>query len=372
MKLYIRKMFILMFAMTLVIVGIGSSNASVEAAAAKPIATYISPESISFISYSKSWDQAKLKALYKELMKNLHGEELAYLGKVILSAENKEGELGVASMNYQWTEDDQSDITMEKGTEITLYNANSYTTVESMSSTLSHEYGHHFTHYWIIKKEHKLPSNPTIKWAGIRSIKGSPVLFTEDTSDPDYTHYWDAAEIMADDYMVLFGSPTAKLAMAKSIGKEDSFGFYQEVENEEIASVMTLPAVRAYWLKLSGLKDPLPLVFKEPKLTNVQAIKAKNGGIDHKITFSAGSSDAAVAKRLQYIVYWMETSEEEQYVDYSVLTTGKLSVVIPGGLPETELMLTIYAYDPKTKQYVYARPVYYDLSKSTAPMKMAS
>lgn len=349
----------------------GAWSAEALAAAAKPLATYVSPEAIKFVSYSKSWNEAKLKALYQDLMKNLHGEELAYLGQVVLSAENKEGEAGVAHIAYSWTEDDMSDMTMDKGTEIVLYNANKHTTVESMSSTLSHEYGHHFTHYWLIKKESKLPSDPTTRWASVRSIKGYPVLFTDDPEDPDYTHYWDAGEIMADDYMALFGSPTAKKTMVSSLGEDDGFGFYGEIENEQIPSVMTLPAVRGYWLKLSGLKDPQPLSYKEPKLTQVQAVKAKNGKYDHKFTYQAASADPEVAKRLQYIVFWAEDGEEP-IVDYTELTTGKLTIVVPGGLPKAKLTITVYAYDPKTTQFIYARPVTYNFTKTAAPVKAAS
>jgi len=342
---------------------------SVEAASGKPIAKYVSPEHIEFVSYSKQWNQKKLKALYAELLKNMHGEELYDLGKVILSAEPSDEELGVADMSYSWYEDDLSDIEMDEPTEITLYGADEHTTVESMATTLSHEYGHHFTHYWLIKKERKLPSSPKTKWASIRGIKGYPVLFTEDTSSANYTHYWDATEIMADDYMALFGSPTAKTSMVNSLRTEEGMGFYAEVENEEIPSVMTLAAVRSYWLKLSGLKDPLPLVFKEPKLTKIQALDVEDDGItDHKLIFDAGSANSNVAARLKYSVYW--ENEEEEVFDFTDMTTGKLSILVPDGLPETELTLKVYAYDPTTKQFVYARPVKYDLSDPEAPVRL--
>ncbi len=348
----------------------GLSSSSAWAASGKPIATYVSPEKIEFISYSKYWNQSKLKALYAELMKNLHGKELNYLGKVILSSEDKEGELGIANMSYSWTEDDLSDIVMDEPTEITLYGANSNKTVESMSSTLSHEYGHHFTYYWLIAKEHKLPSDSNAKWASIRGIEGYPVLFSEDSSEPEYTHYWDSAEIMADDYMALFGSPNAKLSMVNSLRTDDGKGFYGEIENEAIPSAMTLESVRSYWLKLSGLKDPVPLVFKEPKLNKIQAVESDDGGFDYKLTYEAASANTTVAQRLQYSVYWTYEDDGEETFDYTEMTTGKRSITISGGLPEAELTFTVYAYDPMTKQYVYARPVVYDLSDPENPVKV--
>jgi len=185
----------IILALVLAVTVMGGEGADpAGAASAAAYATYVSPEKIAFVSYSRSWNQAKLKALYVDLLRNLHGEELAYLGKVVLSAEDKEGEAGVAHIKYSWTKDDGSDIVMEKGTEIVLYGANRLTTVAELSATLSHEYGHHFTHYWLIKKERKLPSDPRTKWASIRGIKGKPVVFTEDASEPGYSHKWDAGD----------------------------------------------------------------------------------------------------------------------------------------------------------------------------------
>ncbi|MBO9596537.1 MAG: hypothetical protein J7559_01760 [Cohnella sp.] len=368
MKVYRRIGMVLLAILVVAAIG-GSRVPNADAAAGKPVATYLSPERIQFVSYSKSWNQAKLKSLYAELMRNLHGEELAYLGKVVLSPEQKEEEAGVASMAYSWSEDDMSDIVMDKGTEIVLYDADRLKTVESLSSTLSHEYGHHFTHYWLIKKESKLPSNPDTKWASLRGIKDYPVVFSEDGSEPGYTHAWDAAEIMADDYMALFGSPAAKQVMADSLRKDGGLGFYGEIENTAIPSAMTLQAVRSYWLKLSGLKDPQPLVLKEPKLTGVQAVADGSGGYDYKLTFAAASAAPDVARRLQYIVYWTEEGDES-WIDFSPLKTGT-SLVVSGDRLASELTLTVYAFDPKTKGFVYARPVKVDFSNAAKPVKAA-
>ncbi|MDG0809068.1 hypothetical protein [Cohnella rhizosphaerae] len=139
-----RRIWVVMLAILVVATVGGAWGPTAGAAAGKPVATFMSPERIQFVSYSKSWNQAKLKALYGELMRNLHGQELAYLGKVVLSPESKEGEAGYADLSYSWTEDDRSDIVMDKGTEIVLYDANRLNTVESLSATLSHEYGHLF------------------------------------------------------------------------------------------------------------------------------------------------------------------------------------------------------------------------------------
>ncbi|WEK53547.1 MAG: hypothetical protein P0Y55_13275 [Candidatus Cohnella colombiensis] len=374
MKIRLLRNLVLLFLMLCVALpgGLLQPIYEVQAASVKPVATYTSPQKIKFVSYSKAWTVAKLKQLSAELLKNVHGEELAYLSEVELSAVNKEGEDGVAHMNYSWTKGDMSDLVMDKGTKIVLYNANSNTTIESVAATLSHEYGHHFTHYWLMKKEHKLPSNPKSKWVALRGIKGYPVVFTEDAEEPGYSHFWDAAEIMADDYMVMFGSPTGKQAMANSMLKEE-IGFFQGVENEQIPSVMALPKVRSYWLQLSGIKDPQPLSFKEPKLTAITAVTTIDGDIVHKFTYEAGSTNAELAKRLQYGVYWSEDASDESFsIDYTELVTGKLSIQLDYALPQAKrVIITVYAYDPKTKQYVYAKRQAYNLSNLKKPIKLA-
>jgi len=369
MRAIIRRTFLLLAAIALA-AGLfgGASSHSAEAASAKPVAAYVSPEGIEFVSYSKQWNRKKLSSLYVELMKNLHGEELDYLGRVVLSNEDDEDELGIANMSYSWTEDDLSDLIMDEPTEIVLYGADEHTTVESMATTLSHEYGHHFTYYWLIHEERKLPSDPKTKWTAVRGIKGHPVAFTDDASDSGYSHYWDAGEIMADDYMALFGSPTAKLSMVDSLRSEDGVGFYGEIENEELPSATTLPALRSYWLKLSGLKDPLPLVYKEPKLTKIQPERYRDGSLGHKLVFEAGSANAGVAARLQYSAYW--ENEDEEIFDFTDMSTGRTSITVPAGLPGTELTIRVYSYDPKTKQYAYARPVVYDLSDPEKPVPL--
>jgi len=157
--------------------------------------------------------------------------------------------------------------------------------------------------------------------------------------------------------------------MVNSLRTNEGIGFYGEIENEEIPSVMTLAQVRSYWLKLSGIKDPQSLVFKEPKLTKIQAVKSGDGGIGHKLVYDAGSATSGVASRLQYMVYW--ENDDEEIFDFTELKGGRLFIDVPGGLPETELTFKVYAYDPKTKQYVYARPITYDLSDPEAPVRLS-
>ncbi|MDG0794051.1 hypothetical protein OMP38_26910 [Cohnella ginsengisoli] len=137
-----------------------------------------------------------------------------------------------------------------------------------------------------------------------------------------------------------------------------------------MSPVTSLQAVRSYWLKLSGLKDPQPIVFKEPKLTGVQAVPDGSGEYQYKLTYAAASTTPEVARRLQYIVYWTDEGDDS-WIDFSSLKTGATSMVISGDLPASELTLTVYAFDPKTKQYVYARPVKYDFSNAARPFKVA-
>ena len=58
-----------------------------EDRAGEGLSEYISPEEIHFVSWSKAWDEAKLRELYEELLRNRHGEELNTLERVTVYAQ---------------------------------------------------------------------------------------------------------------------------------------------------------------------------------------------------------------------------------------------------------------------------------------------
>lgn len=179
------------------------------------LASYSSPEGILFKSYSKEWGEEKLLALYEELLKNKHGEEINSLIEVNVFAQE----------DYYALAYHQSDTEMGKLTVrfpaiprsfkveyarnigiIALYGGDKNTTVESMARSLSHEYGHHYTKYYMLNGEEDLSESEYVKKRGLDDER---VRYIRDSSS-DYidAHQWYLAEIAAEDYIALMGSPT--------------------------------------------------------------------------------------------------------------------------------------------------------------------
>ncbi|MCL2671432.1 MAG: hypothetical protein FWF10_05295 [Clostridiales bacterium] len=192
---------------------------------------YETPEGFLIKSYSKAWGPAKLKDLYNELMKNTHGEELAYLYDIIVYAESDplaaathedvEDE-AVVLLNFPALPESFSFIFPFTSGRISLYDGDSITTVAGMAFNLSHEYGHHYAGYHMFRDidfingekgdiETKALEHEYFK---LRNLPSDIRYAMTDSKDYYKNHHWYAAEIAAFDYVQLLGSPNARKAFA--------------------------------------------------------------------------------------------------------------------------------------------------------------
>lgn len=179
--------------------------------------SYKADEGFMLISDSKNWNEHKLKDLYNELKRNKHGEEFELLFKIIVHAEPD----SYASGTHESTSEQLSiyldfpafplsgiiNFTRNMGT-IHLYNGDKVTDVGQYAHTLSHEYGHHFTYYYMFKDNNLLNT----EYEKIRNLEEHEVFY--DLSE-NYDHYlqnhmWYLIEIAAEDYVQLMGSPLTK------------------------------------------------------------------------------------------------------------------------------------------------------------------
>ena len=180
---------------------------------------------IQFISYSKEWDAKDLELLCGELYKNKHGSEIDFLEKVIVYGEDDEDALGVHEDSEQITyvpltlysvfPDDFKFQMRDDTSIITLYGGDSLTTIEQMASTLSHEYGHHFTLYYFNLEGDKdaIEKDPYFE---ARYVEGSKIIYADDSGDWNYyldNHMWYLIEIAAEDYVYLMGSPNTRRSL---------------------------------------------------------------------------------------------------------------------------------------------------------------
>ncbi|OQM45972.1 S-layer protein [Anoxybacillus sp. UARK-01] len=170
------------------------------------IARYKGASGVTIESYSSKWrTTAQLKALEAELLANKHGPELSLLGKVMIFPDYPAGAnvLGQYLAEYQIS---GTKLSLSPNRVIQLYGGNEFTTVEQLATTLSHEYGHHFTYYYLINKE-QLQPNAWLrsKYAAARELFRYPSVHVDDNG----AYEWLFPEILAEDYVQLFGSNLA-------------------------------------------------------------------------------------------------------------------------------------------------------------------
>ncbi|WP_341878189.1 S-layer homology domain-containing protein [Defluviitalea saccharophila] len=272
--IYTASFFILIFILF-------SSNA--EAMARKeygtPLGTYEGDKGIKIISFSKNWtSQEKLKSVYDELLKNFHGEEITYLSNIYIYPDSPDGVAGNYYEDYEIS--NEGKYVYKKGRYIEIFNGNQYKDVSQFAWVLSHEYGHHFTLYYLLTKENKHFNQwEQTKYAQIRGLTKYKEVEYYSVNDTGYIHKWDVAEIAAEDYVQLFGSPTAKKSTDYKDVKErveqnikdyyystDSFNLLPQ-ENLSLPLAADVSGLYLYWLGLAGYTTVEPSLPSKPVLT---------------------------------------------------------------------------------------------------------
>jgi len=184
---------------------------------------FIAPEGFTIISNSVHWDHHMLELLYHELMLNTHGDEIHLLHEVIIFPhEEEEGHmlasysLSAMAVNFfiqfpAFPDDFTIDFPQDIG-RIQLYGGDTKTTIESMAVSLSHEYGHLYTFYYMFYAEiHELDSLENTAYARLREAYRNNLI--ADTA-PGVTYLHERhrylIEIAAEDYVQLMGSPTTR------------------------------------------------------------------------------------------------------------------------------------------------------------------
>ncbi len=178
---------------------------------------WVAPEGFTLLSHSEAWDDEKLEQLYEELKKNRHGEELLTLHQVVVYAEADEYALASHAQDIAQAQVRFEHPAMPPGflvpwsrdvSVINLFDGDTYTTVESMAHSLSHEYGHLYTFY------HMFPggSPAGTEYAVMRQSAENGLIEETDYSVAAYleNHHRYLVEVAAEDYVQLMGSPTTR------------------------------------------------------------------------------------------------------------------------------------------------------------------
>jgi len=329
-------------------------------------AVYRTPEGVQFVSYSPFWDEERLKELHDIFSQMLVGNEIRYLSKIIISNELSLFTQGAYFPAYYRYGDRYE---LAPGRVIVLYK--DFRSTEAIASTLAHEYGHHFTHYWITKKEGKWPDDPNTGWAKLRDLSDYPVVWAD--SGLEKTHKWMPQEIMADEYAVLFGPPALRNAL---VGKNET-SLIGRVENDLIPLPDNDPRIRDYWLNLSDLEASPLEPLKPPVITSIQAIKHPYAyKWDYLVEFEPATDDPDRQKRIQYFVRWKHAIFDGQSVPetgvtrvlYSRYTSDQRNPNFEE--PRWKGYFAVYAFDRETGQFVKSDPVWFDMTNPDQPVPL--
>ncbi len=174
------------------------------------------PEGFSLKSYSEYWNEAQLQLLYEELKQNKHGPEIETLNEICVYAEADNDTAATHTSDVKAMEfmlnfgalppDFAFDITLDISN-IALYGGDEIITVGGMARSLSHEYGHLYTLYYMLDEDAALGGT---EYAALREWQANGLITTRQAANYWDEHYKYLIEVAADDYVQLMGSPATR------------------------------------------------------------------------------------------------------------------------------------------------------------------
>ncbi len=253
-----------------------------------PLASFVGDNGIIIKSYSSNWtSQAKLESVYDELMSNTHGKEMGYLSTIsIFPSDPINYPKGFTSFYHEdFSVNNKGQYVYGENSSIEIYNADAYSDISQMARVLSHEYGHHFTFYYLMTKENLDKQNWIhSEYARLRKLKNYPLMTYLGDDPKGYSHKWDIAEILAEDYVQLYGSERAKktrdyldVKERLELNQVDYYYFYNDFnllpqENLDLKLAADVDGLMSYFSLLSGVKPlsvPEKILSKAPRLTAI-------------------------------------------------------------------------------------------------------
>ncbi len=201
---------ILLFLILFLTINVTSVDGKPREDYGQPKCIYKGENGLTIVSYSTAWStKERLDEIYRELLNNFYGEEMQYLSHIYIYPDNRENVAGYYYEDYYM--DENGELVYLDHRYIELYNADVYTEISDIARTLAHEYGHHFTFYYLITHENKAKNNWLLtEYAELRNLSDFDGVTYIGDPDKPYQHEWDIAEILAEDYVQLLGSPLAK------------------------------------------------------------------------------------------------------------------------------------------------------------------
>lgn len=318
--------------------------------------TYETEIGITINSYAENWTGQKLIDIYNELLNNTHGGEINYLKEINIYPTNPRGgkEEGIYNAVYSKISVlGKEKIIISKENSIELYNMKDKDKVEDIARTLSHEYGHHFTLFYLIKYENKTFEQwkDTILYR-VREANKYPKI----VGDYSNGHKWNFIEICAEDYVQLYGSPLAKkvydfddIKDRYSKGKIDKVIRYDystyninPQENNEIPLALNLPNLKEYWEAASGIKTNC----ERMSIPNIALTKVEDIG-HNKLQYTIQWTKSVDAQNQEAKFYTVVALDEtgKEIIPIKTVARGEPRITTVGSIKITKENKIIYYTD---------------------------
>ncbi len=233
-----------------------------------PVCVYQSSLGPKIESYSKQWNtKEELKQVYNELMKNFVSAEIQKLKVIYLYPDIEEGVQGYYDADVVMKND--GNYYFGDNSYIVILGCDDKSTIGYISPILTHEYGHHFTTYYLVTKEQKYGRQIlTSEYARVRGLNRYAEVKNNNSINAEYK--WDVSEILAEDYVSLFGSASSKMSVEYDDSKEriekgyTSLGYRyagynaEPQDNLDIPLATEVPGLYEYFKKLVGGATKVP------------------------------------------------------------------------------------------------------------------
>jgi len=291
---------------------------------------YETPEGFTMISHSKAWDQDMLELLYYELLRNEHGDEINMLYEVIVYPQQEHDRNALASFAVGTTSLSffirfpalPPDFTVFFPREIgriNLYGGDTNTTIDSMSSSLSHEYGHLYTFYYMFytdENAHYLDEYDSLAGTEYARLREASRFDLITNAAPGETYMEDRHlylfEIAAEDYVQLMGSPRTRQIVDFVDVQQVLNGAQQPLdfgnarnafpqENMMIPLANDVPGLAEYFYSFIGAKPRVPAEEKKEITLQMQ-----RNAVQHNL-------EEGLRTFIHYVITWNTPYESAIY-----------------------------------------------------------
>ncbi|MCQ2976751.1 MAG: S-layer homology domain-containing protein [archaeon] len=310
-----------------------------------PVCEYQSTLGPKIESYSKTWNtKEKLMQVYRELTKNYVSTEISKLKYIYLYPDIEEGVSGYYSADVITKSD--GTYSMGDNSYIVILGCDESSSLSSISKTLSHEYGHHFTTYYLVTYE-KLYGRGWInsRYAKIRGLNNLSQV--KNYSSVSGSSKWDIAEIAAWDYVQLFGAASNKTSVDyKDVQERADYGYSQinylssnsyPQENMDLPLATHVPGLYDYWANMAGGASARPNSYYTSTLTVAKKFLVQGKNNLYKLTW-----DSMAGGNYEYTIVMHPTNNSSNITPIKTSKTGEQNIAYIGSYAGARTLIENY------------------------------